>query len=88
MHRAAMSLTAPGTLPTGADAVAAAAAPLFLGLSGTEICGITRSSGRCTPGSLAFSAAMTAALRVGTTRDAAVTGADAGADAGLAGAAP
>ncbi|KQV89467.1 hypothetical protein ASC91_12795 [Pelomonas sp. Root1237] len=54
----------------------------FLFLSGMEICGITRSSGRWLPGSLAFSDAVMAALRVGTCLEAAVMGAEAGADAG------
>lgn len=85
-QRAATSLTAPGTLPAGTEAVAAGTAP-FLDLSGTEICGITLSSGRCTPGSLLFSAAVTAGLRVGNAREAAVmgTGDEAGAEAGVAG---
>ena len=83
-HRAAPSFTPPGTPPEGADAAVAAAAVLFLGLSGIEICGITRSSGRWLPGSLAFSDAVMAALRVGTCLEAAVMGvtAEAGGEGG------
>lgn len=85
-HRAASSLTAPGRLPVGAEAVVEVGA-MFLDLSGTEICGITRSSGRCTPGSLAFSAAVMAGLRAGIALEAAAAGpdADAGAEGGEAG---
>jgi hypothetical protein len=85
-QRAAPSLTAPGTLPGGADAAAAASAALRLDWSGTDSWGMTRSSGRWAPGSLAFSAATTAGLRTGTAREAAVAGigAEAGADAGAA----
>ena len=83
-HRAAPSFTRPSMLPGGADAGMAARGMTFLFLSGMEICGTTRSSGRWLPGSLAFSDAMTAALRVGTCLEAAVmgAGAEAGADAG------
>lgn len=83
-QRAALSFTPPGTVPAGADAVMAAAGGLFLGLSGMEICGITLSSGRWLPGSLAFSEAVMAALRVGTCLEAALMGAtaEAGAEGG------
>jgi hypothetical protein len=74
MQRATTSLTAPGTLPAGADAVMAGAAPFFLDLSGTEICGITRSSGLCVSGCMAFSAAVMAGFRVGSTFEAALRG--------------
>jgi len=58
-------LTAPGTLPTLSDAEGAAGEGLLLPLRGTVICGITRCSGLNLPGSLAFSAALTAGLRSG-----------------------
>jgi hypothetical protein len=80
MHRATRSLTVPGTLPAGADVDIAAVAALFLRLSGTEICGITRSSDCIVADSLSFSAAVTAALRVGMTLEAAVIGRGADAD--------
>jgi len=75
------SLMTPGVLPTGAEA---AVAGLFFELSGSEICGITRSAGRWFPGSLEFSTAATAALRMGCL-EAAVNGsaADAGGEGGL-----
>ena len=78
------SLMTPGALPTGA---VAALTGLFLEPNGSEICGITRSSGRWLPGSLEFSAAATAALRVGCL-EAAVKGAaaEAGGEGGEAGA--
>lgn len=80
MHRAAPSFTRPRMLPAGADAAGAAAAVPRLDLIGIEICGITRSSGRWLPGSLAFSAAVMALLRTGSAFDAAVMGR--GAEAG------
>ena len=54
-------------------------------MSGKEICGITRCSGRNTPGSLAFSAALTAGLRdgIGLEAAAAGTGAEDGGEADI-----
>ena len=81
-QRAAPALTPPGTRPAGAELAVAARGLTFLDLSGREICGITRSSGRWFPGSLAFSAAVMAVLRVGSALEAAVIGTGAEAEDG------